>query len=88
MHVYVVNHGFECCHKLSLQLVYQYVFATTSVDSQFMICAASVPRQEIQPDTRSLSEYGINSPCLLIVELTEEIIFSEEQWMIENVSLL
>lgn len=39
-------------------------------------------------DSRSLSHYGITAPCLLVVEMTSESVFGEEQWTAELVSIL
>ena len=71
---------------LYLQLVYQYVFANTKIDTYFKLYTVSIPRQEILADKKSLSEYGIFAPCLLLVEMTEECTFDEDKWTSEMVS--
>ena len=49
---------------------------------------ATIPKQEMLPDSKSLSNYGITSPCLLVVEPTDVSFFCEKQWAAEYVSIV
>ena len=51
-----------------------------------MLCTASVPRQDISPDNKSLFQYLILAPCLLLVELNSGASGLEDDWMLEAVS--
>ncbi|XP_019849925.1 PREDICTED: uncharacterized protein LOC109580817 [Amphimedon queenslandica] len=71
----------------STKLVYQYVFANTDIGNRFKLCTADVPRQDMFLDDKALSQYGITSPVLLIVEMTEESYFSKGEWITEITKL-
>ncbi|XP_019855498.1 PREDICTED: uncharacterized protein LOC109584256 [Amphimedon queenslandica] len=81
----VVNALFQA--QDSTKLVYQYVFANTDVGNRFKLCTADVPRQDMFLDDKALSQYGITSSVLLIVEMTEERYFSKGEWITEITEL-
>ncbi len=64
------------------------MFANTDVDDQFKLYTSAIPRVEFFADEKSLSEYGITTPHLIVVEVRPgEDVFSEEKWMTEVVSV-
>ncbi len=46
------------------------MFANTDVDDQFKLYTSTIPRVEVLADDKSLSQYGITAPHLIVVEVT------------------
>ena len=56
---------------------YQWVYALSNVKGPFTLCSANAPRQVFDLYHQKLSEQGIVSPCLLVVE--EGSVLGEEE---------
>ena len=58
------------CIFFLLQLVYMYVYAHTKIKTLFKLCTGTVPMQVLQPDKKSLIQYGLTTSSLLLLEET------------------
>ena len=59
--------------------MYQCVFAHSNVNGPFTLCTVSPSRQELTLGQKSISEWGIVAPCLLVVE--EGSSLGEDEWL-------